>query len=70
MDGKVIKIEDDPNIGEVLGAKIGNNIFPIPYREGDIRMLKPGDGITFITTREGAAEIISPKPVIGCEREK
>lgn len=68
MNGKVVKIGEDPKIGKICGAEIGDTIFPIPCDQIDIRLLKPGDEVGFITTREGDAEIILPEPCIGCER--
>lgn len=70
MRGTVVEIENDPRSGPVLGARIDNSTFPIPPYEGDTRMLKPDDEVIFITTREGSAEIIEPKPLIGCKRER
>lgn len=70
MEGKVVKIGEDPLMGEFVGVKITNLVSPVPYREGDIRMLRPGDKVEFITERNGTATIISPKPQVGCERER
>lgn len=38
--------------------------------EGDIRKIEPGMEIECITNRDGTAEIIEPKPQVGCERER
>lgn len=54
----------------MIGVKIGQSVFPILYREGDVRFLAPGKEIVFMTNCNGYAEVISPKPRIGCEREK
>ena len=70
MEGKVVKIGEDPNKGEILGANAGSLTFLIPLREADVRRLKLGDPVTFITTKEGNIEIIVPKPQLGCERER
>lgn len=43
-------------------------VFPIPRREGDIRLLRLGDVIDFTVNRNGTACITSPEPRIGCER--
>lgn len=70
MQGVVVKISPDPTGEGALGIQIGKFTFPVPLREVDIRGLALRDPVSFITTREGNVEIITPKPRLGCERER
>jgi hypothetical protein len=70
MKGRVIRLGENSSTGDFLGVQvIGHGlVVPLPFREADVRKLEPGLGVEFMTSPNGVAEILRPRPCVGCER--
>lgn len=67
MKGEVILLRRGQGENR-YGVKLQDTIFPVDETEVVIRGLRQGSEVLFQTNRDsGVAEIIQPKPVIGCK---